>query len=424
MKAKIIAIVLAVLMVCSIGAFLISMNPNSAPQKITVEETIDFTLATSEYTSSIIVVGQNGEKYLPTYVSGIYYTADLSGKVAFYNYSAGSFVPCTEKVETASVKMTASNQSIPVKISYIVSGGKTIGYGLFTSDMDKSVKLYDYAFVELRNMPEGYGKSYLILCDYDKEDFYKADKTYNEIYEYNLTAASVSTKLSQNTRLVDSNGTYRQDWAMMSDEFIANMGKTNYFMSSRYYTEAETGVRTDIMAYSNAYRPKVVAKDIVEQWFVNNDDGMHYMKTTKDGFKSVVKKGDKPKDVAGFEGDYFTDYLRSGNYIINKHTGEMTNLLTGDKSAFKGVDISAATSFSLSPDAKKAVFAFEGIENANGAPVQKLICANMDADIKTFEEPMLYSESAGFVWLDNDHCMSVRAISEDGAETGSVIYSF
>lgn len=424
MSKKVIAIFLTVALVASLGAFLLTLNPKTT-ESTTQEETTYYSYASSEYTNAVSVVGNNGEIYLPTPINGIYYTANLSGDIAFYEYINGAFLSSSYEMKTVSVKMSASTESIPVKISYIVVNGQTIGYGLFTSDMNSSVDLYDYAFVELRNMPSGYGSSYLILSDYDKEDFYSADKTYNEIYEYNLKSSSVSTKLSQNTRLIDHSGTYRQDWSMLSDEFIANLGSAKYFMSSRYYTEAETGIRTDIMVYSNAYRPTIVAEDIIGEWFVNDDNGIHYLTKSDNGFKSVAVKDKKTSEVATFEGDFFSDYLRSGNYIVNKNTNEMTNLLTGESKTFKGINITSASVFSLNSEATKAVFASKGEENSNGVPIQKVTYCSVDgSEAKTYEEPLLWSEEGNFVWLDSSNCMSVRATSEDGAATGSVIYTY
>ena len=100
---------------------------------------------------------------------------------------------------------------------------------------------------------------------------------------------------------------------MMTDEFMANLGDAKYFMSSRYYTEDETGIRTDIMKYSNAYRPEIVKKDIYGTWFVNDGDGMYFLRKTEKGFESVVadSKG-KEKKVA--------EYLQDAMDIILKIT--------------------------------------------------------------------------------------------------------
>jgi len=208
---------------------------------------------------------------------------------------------------------------------------------------------------------------------------------------------------------------------MLTDEFISNIGNAKYFMSSRYYTAEETGERTDIMVYSNAYRPSIVAKDILGTWFVNDENGMHYLKSSDGGFKSVVVKDDKTKDIAEFEGE-LSRYLRCRNYLVDKESGKMTNLINGEESFFKGIDISGAVLVSINNDTTKAVFAFPADSTTK---TQRLIYYSMeDNHTSYYSEPLLWEEHAGFCWLDNSRVMSVRSLTNDGSHTGSVIYTF
>ena len=423
-KIKIIAIILAVTTVA--GAVLFFVTRGNSPEVPDIPQDEVFSLETSPYTAEVSAAGANGEIFMPTGIYGYYYTADLSGKVEFFTLSDTGFAPASEEKKTAKVSLSASTQSIPVTVNYIKTDIGTVGIGVFSSKGDSSVKYYDYAFAKLIDRPSGYGQGYLLLADYTKEDFYKTNKLYDEIFEYDLKASSVSVRLSQNTRLIDSDANYRKDWDMMTDEFAANLGDAKYFMSSRYYTEAETGIRTDIMVYSGNYRPTVAVKDIVGLWFVNDPNGMHYLKKTDSGFKSVCKKDKDTKDVVTFEGDFFEDYLRSGNNVANKKTGEITNLMTGEKMTVRGVNITGADIFSLSPDGKKAVFAFYGEKNSNGVPVQEVIYCTTDgsADPAVFVEPLLFSESSSFVWINSFAVMSARATDSSGSEVSSVLYTF
>jgi len=419
MKTKLLAVILAV--VAAISAVIYFMTRQPEIKEVVPEETKVFTLASSAYSSKISVAGANGEIYLPTDRPGLYYTATLDNKIAYYVYDGNAFQPAPYEVKKTDVRLTASGVGIPVKISYINADGLTVGYGVFTSDMDKGVKIYPYAFVKIAKKPAGYGDGYFLLADFDKNNFYRADKTFSEIYSYEIGKSSVVTGLSQNTRMIDINGTFRQDWSMMTDEFIKNTASEKYFMSSRYYNADETGVRTDIMVYSNAYRPKVVVSDILGTWFVSDVSGMHYLKRDGDGFKSVIRNGDKTSDIVKFDSPY-EDYLRCGNYAVNKKTGEMTNLLTGEKKKLSVNNIENATVFSLNADATKAVFATPADENTK---TQQIIYYSVDTgSAAAFTEPLLWQESSGFVWIDSNKVMSVRATSEDGNATGSVIYTF
>lgn len=425
MKIKIVAIIMAVLMVAGVVAFAVTKN-GIKPEVNT--EPVAYSYEASAYTAKQVVAGSNGQVFLPTDESGIFYTADLDNKIEFYSFNGGGFTPVSFEKKQATFRLSASYESIPVKVTYIDTGKRLIGYGVFTADKDKSVDVYDFAFVKIAKAPSGYGvnSGYLLLADFNKDEFYKADKTFSEIYSFNPDKSSLSTILSNNTRLIDRQGGFRQDWSMLTDDFLKGIGGEKYFMSSRYYSEAETGLRTDIMVYSSAYRPEIVVKDILGTWFVKDDKGMHYLKRTDEGFKCVVKKDKKESVVQKFEGDLFENYLTDGNFIVNKQTGEMINLISGDKAKFSNINLTQATVFALSPDATKAVFACPGEQNENGAAVQRIIYCSTDNSkaAEEYSEPLLYIESAGFEWADNNTVLSVRALNGNGTDFGSVLYTY
>lgn len=428
MKKKtlmIVAIVLAVAMVASIAVFFVTKSKNSSSPLAPESSTTEYSFNDSEYTAAVSVTGENGEIFLPTDISGVYYTADLSGNVAFYEYSDGEFAASSLEVKQISTSIKASKESIPVTVKYIEKDGKTFGCGVFTSDMNANVEIYSYAFVKLTNKPAGYGEGYLLLADFEKENFYKSEKIYSEIYNFNLSTGSASTYVSNNTRLIDKNGAYRNDWTMLTDEFIANLGDAKYFISSRYYTGEERGTRSDIMVLSNNYRPEIVAEDIIGMWFVNDASGMHYLKKTDTGFASIVNAGGTETVAANFDGDFFADYMLSGNYLINRSSLVITNLITNSTVTLADIDISDADYFSMNEEGTKAVFAKYGKTNSNGTVIQTLIFCNTDgSEPAIYSEPLLFSEITDFVWLDESSVMSGRAITADASQSGSVIYKF
>lgn len=426
MKLKILTFVMAGLMVIGVVAFAVTGKLEKKTEENIVP--VEYSYENSEYTAKVSSIGESGKVYLPTDKDGLYYTATMDNEIKFWNYSDGGFTKASYETKKATFKLSATYESIPVTVTYIEVDGLTIGYGVFTAKMDSSVDVYDYAFVKVAKAPKEYNakSGYLLLADFNKSEHYKADKTFSEIYVFNTSGGSVSTILSNNTRLIDRNGGFRQDWSMLTDEFLSNIGSAKYFMSSRYYTEEETGIRTDIMVYSNAYRPTIVAEDIVGTWFVNDSDGIHYLRNTDDGFESVVVKDEKTKSVAKFEGDFAENYLRCGNYIVNKNSGEMTDVMTGKVSKFSGVNLQDMTIFVLSADGNKAVFASEGKTNENGTQVQSVAYCTADGskEAEVYSEPMLFDEGAGFTWLGENSVMSVRASDASGSTFASIIYNY
>ena len=423
---KILCAVMAVIMVAAGVVFFVSTKNSGGSPQIENPEPVVFSYDESAYTASLSVKGANGEIYLPTDFSGIYYTADLNGSVKFYEYANDQMVTSTLAVKQVKASLKASRETIPVTVNYIEKDGKACGYGVFTSDMSKDVEVYDYAFVKLTAKPAGYGSGHLLLADFNKDNFCNADKLYSEIYNFDLANGKTSTYVSNHTRLIDSNGTFRQDWTLLTDDFINNLGGAKLFLSSRYYNEADKGLRADVMVLSNAYKPKIEVKDILGVWFVNDGNGMHYLKKNDKGFANILKTGDTENVLTQFEGDWQTDYLQCGKYLINKKSLVMIDLLTGSSKTLKDINIENADVFSVNPDGTKAVFASYGEINANGTPVQSVTYCTVDgsAEPAVYTEPMLFSENAGFVWLDSSNVMSVRAITADGKTAGSVIYTY
>lgn len=425
---KILCAVMAVVMVVSGVVFFASTKNGGDKPEIENSEPVEFSFEQSAYSTStaLSVKGANGEIFLPTDFENVYYTADLNGSVKFFEYAGGQMVASNLAVKQVKANLKASRETIPVTVNYIEKDGKACGYGVFTSDMSKDVKVYAYAFVKLTAKPAGYGNGYLLLADFDKNNFNKAEKLYSEIYNFDLASGKTSTYVSNHTRIIDSNGTFRQDWTLLTDDFVKNLGSANYFLSSRYYNEADKGLRADVMVLSNAYKPKIAVKDILGVWFVNDGNGMHYLKKNDGGFANILKTGDAENVLTQFEGNWQTDYLQCGKYLVNKKSLVMIDLLTGASKTLKDINIENADVFSVNAEGTKAVFASYGELNANGTPVQSITYCTVDgsAEPVTYAEPMLFSESAGFVWLDSSSVMSVRALTADGKTAGSVVYTY
>lgn len=432
---KIIAIVLAVTTVAAIiGFVLTSMKSdgsltkglsNGNPDSVQSDAPV-YDFNGTAYTKMVSAKGSNGEIFLPSDIAGLFFTADLAGNVKFYDYANGEFAASTLPVKQIKTNLAATYESIPVTVNYIEKDGKTFGIGVFTSDMSASVKVYSYAFVKLINKPSGYGTGHLLLADFEKENFYNTDKIYSEIYNFNLANGKASTYVSNNTRLIDKNGAFRNDWTMLTDDFIANLGGAKYFFSSRYYTADERETRADIMVLSNAYRPEIAAKDILGTWFVNDANGMHYLRKTDKGFINVINQNKAETVLAEFEGDYFTDYLQDGRWLINKKSLVVTDLMTGVTKTLAGINIIGFDRAYASPDGAKFVFAKNGEANENGAIIQQVIYCTADGSNEpvVYNEPLLFSESSGFVWLDASKVMSVRALDGTGTKVGSVVYTY
>lgn len=406
-------IILFVLAVASAGAFFFTNGkaPSSPAQTSAPKQ---WSFESSDYSAD--ASGKALDKiYMPTDIDGVYYSADLSGNFEFFTYSAGTFTSFPGEVKAVETSVSVSRQTIPATVYCIGANNRICGYGLFTADKsDSPSPVYPYAFFKVTQKPAAYGDGFLLLVDFEKENFYKADKIYSDIFTFSLETGKASYMTNQITRMIDRNGAYRNDWNMMTDYFLNNMGNTACFLSSRYYNLDQRGVTTDVMVMSGAYKPVIRANAVTGLWVYGEGDTLHYLRNTPTGFSSIALT-DSEKVVAEFDGSFFGDYLLSGNTVINKNTLVMTNLLTGESKTLSNIIINDATVFSLSPDGRYAVFASPATENSTGAKVQKVTyCAVDGSNVSSFSEPLLYSESASFVWVDNINVMSVRATDGTG----------
>ncbi len=432
---KIIAIVLAITTVAAVAAFVFTSiesdkeAPAETENTTTVAQTQTdnvYSYEDSVYTKGTSTVGANGEIFMPTDIENVYFNADISGQVAFFDYADGNFAASKLPVKQIKANISATYDTIPVTVNYIEKDGKVFGIGVFNSSMSEAVKVYPYAFVKLINKPSGYGTGHLLLADFEKENLYNTDKIYSEIYNFDIASGKASVIVSNNTRLIDKNGAFRNDWTMLTDDFIANLGGAKYFLSSRYYNTDERGKKADVMILSDAYRPEIAVKNILGIWFVNDANGMHYLRKTDKGFNLVVNKDKKETVAKEFEGDYFADYLQDGKWLINKKSLAVTDLVTGETKTLKDIDVNSFDRVCVSPDGTKFAFAQNGVANENGATVQQLVCCTADGSKApaVFAEPLLFNESSDFVWLAADKIMSVRALDGTGTKVGSVVYSY
>ncbi len=424
------AAILAALMIGSGAFYFISAKGNSAPSDDEEKETKIYSYEQSAYTLSNGRANlASGAVLLPTGIDGIYYSADLSGRVGFFTVENGAVKPYGGEVKTVNAtisKTYTSRQDMDTKITYIEHEGKVCGFGLFTTEISsKEANTYPYAFFKVINKPVGYGSGHLLLIDYEKDNFYSADKVYSEIFSFNLSTGKTEKIFDYSNRTVDYTGGYRNDWAMLTDYFAANMAGEKYFLSSRNYNNSDRGKVCDIMVVSDAYKPTIKTNGIVGLWASVQGDGLHYLRNTNTGFNSIALT-DSEKIIASFEGNYFSDYLQSGNYIINKNSLAFANLLTGESKTLKDIYLGDIDVFSVSPDGSKAVFAAFGEPNELGVKVQRIIYYDIaNGKAFTFAEPLLLSETASsFTWLDNDSVMHARPEKGDGSGVMMCRWSF
>ena len=355
----------AVLAAAAMTLFLVTQLGGQSSDDGDAEETTDNSAANIVgYDRYIVSEGVTEYPIIQTDIDNIFVRLDPNGAFGFYQYTDGNALSQYGDVKTVEVTATCSSQDIPAKIYYVDIDGKIAGYGLFTTTIsDANVKLYEYAFFKICNMPDGYGDGdAMLLVDFDKDDFAKAEKSYSEVFSLNLDSGKTTKLTGDNGRLVDRDGRLRTDWVVMTDGLLASCGGERLYLSGRNYNLGMMDTVCDVLLINDtAKKPTRIASGLYGTYLKVTDGGLVYLKQTENGFESVANKDGTETVITSFAGSK-DRYLISGDWLLNKTSLELINIPTGSKTTL-GAGLINPTSFSVSPDGKKAVIFKAGSSN-------------------------------------------------------------
>jgi hypothetical protein len=228
---------------------------------------------------------------------------------------------------------------------------------------DEDVRLYAYAFFRLTNMPEAYGSGdAMLLVDYDPEDFALADKTYSEVFSFNLSTGKATRMTSDNGRTVDNLGRMRTDWAMLNDAMLS-FGGERLYLTGRNYQLADTTADIIYNADTSNTKPRLVASGLYEDYLNAENGVLYYAKQAEDSVQmwSLTTDGQE-KALDSYPGT-IDEYLFSGDYMLKKNTLALTSVSTGqskDLLSIVGTVPGSPAAFGISPDGSKLVILCDG----------------------------------------------------------------
>lgn len=325
---------------------------------------------------------QTDEPMRKSGIENVFYTVSETGKVKFFEYKNNAF---TEIQPTGSKKITVqvSGQNIPLNVTYLQRDGKTEGFGLFLASDNPGVYLYDYFFVKLRNLPASHQidkGDVLLLMDENKDDFSKDEKTYEQSFYYNMNSGKVSRFMNEATGSTDLEGKKRSDYAVLTDSVLDSAGKSITFFTSRYYAVTDPNLDVDLdIKERGAYHRLTTHAHFMYAKSVKG--GTVFLRENKNGSgfsaRLIPYYGAKETVIAEFSGDFEKDYIRSGDFLLNKKSGEITSLLTGKT---QKADISVLGNvefFAISEDGKRAVIAGSHRDEADS---QALVFCDFSTD--------------------------------------------
>ncbi len=413
---KITISVLSVVLVLAVAFLALTMNDGFLK---VITGSLD--VSSGEKLDSLAPVSFNSDYPLvQTEQKDLFYEANPDGTFRFYKFANGGFTEVKDGVKTKNVTLTCSYQNVKVKLYYLPTEAGTVGYGLFNSQQKSDTKLFSYIFVRLMDCPEAYSKTaktkYVLLTDMDAEDAYKPDKTYSDMYSYNMDSGKATLVVSQRDRLVQEDGTVREDWTIFTDSML-NVGKKyDLFASARTYdTKAETPVY-DFLTVANsraASKNSAATFRNSPSYIIREKDGAYYcFANTDEGF-DLVKNGDKKAPLASFDGK-FSDYAVNGNILLNKASLEATDITTGEKASLKKASFTELSGFISNESGTKFVLF------CNGETQSMVTYDTQNGETKIITDNIFDKGICNFCFIDDSTAL-FSSYDENGAAVNKTI---
>ena len=366
-------------------------------------------------------------------IDNIFYTIAQDGQVAFYEYTGGE-LQAVEPTGTVQVAPQCSGVQIPATLYYIQRGDEMTGYGLYHPDATGSaVTLYTYFFFNMRTLPPGYpdedNTQFLLLMDSDADDLYNPDKTYDESFFVQPFEQEIDLRtdfdrnqfVSQVNRMPGTDGRYWSDFAVFTEDTLAcaEDGRALFFSGRKYTDRAERAV--DIYRRNGSSGAVLITRytDVDYLYAYQDSSGIHYMRQTENGF-AVYCEGEVIRE---FQGNYDTDYLRDGNYLLEKSSGRVYSLLTGQEYTLPGAETAQAVIFAVSPSGKRCIVG----TMENGDPNrQSMVFGDLEngtCAVKT-DALMFSAANTALCFMDEDTYFHNSASTDSGKTYSGKIFSF
>lgn len=305
-------------------------------------------------------------------IENVYYSmSSESGKVKFFEYKDSKLTEI-EPTGKKTVSANVSGQTITAEITYLQRGDDITGYGLFLNDGNSGVYFYDYFFLKFKTLPVSHQVDegdVLLLMDENKEDFSNPYKSYEQSFYYNMENGEISRFMNNATDSADLEGKKRSDYAILTDEVLDSAGDSIVFFTSRYYGVTDPNLDVDLDTKTRALYNRLVAHAHF-MYAKSVEGGTVFLRENSDetGFSSILIPGYGKEEqvIKEFSGNYETDYIRSGDYLLNIKTGVMTSLITGEDTTLSNSGVTDIEFFAVSFDGSRAVVAGKPSDSSMG----------------------------------------------------------
>lgn len=410
----VIAVLSVILVICALlaavtsgGGFTRKISGAAADKtvKLSELETVDFK---SDY------------PLVQTQDKSVFYEAYPDGSFKFFRFDGSGFSEITDGISVKDVNLKVSYQPLKVKLYYLKTEVGTVGYGLFNSEQGSETKLLSYVFVRMMDCPKAYKKEvktdYILLTDREPGDSYKPDKTYSDMFSFNLKDGKTSQIFGQRDRTAQKDGTTDENWTIFTDTSMNTQIKKDLFASGRVNDTASDNPMYCLMSIADSKAKKKAEASTVNNcisYEVREKDGNYFcLVSTETGF-DLVRNGDKKNPVKSFEGE-FSGYSVSGDWILNKSTAEFTNFFTGETKSTGNGSISNFAGFTHDESGSKfAVF-------INGEKQSLIMYNTQDGTSESVTDRLFDAGIRNFCFIDGEHIL-FSSYDDSGAAVNTIL---
>lgn len=349
----------------------------------------------------------------------LFYEMKPDGTFNFYKYSDGTFTEA-DGVKTKDVQLTCSSQKVKVRLYYLSTDAGTVGYGLFNSKQESSVKNLAYVFVRMTDRPNAYSSKvktpYILLTDMESADAYKSEKTYSDMYSFDPSTGKTALVISQRDRSVQENGTMREDWTIFTDSMLNNNEKYDLFASCRNHDTKADEQKYDFLTVANSKSMKKGTATTVSDspsYVIREKDGAYYCFANTDKGFDLIRNGDKKNPLASFDG-VFSDYAVSGNYLLSKNNFIVTDITSGESISLGKATFTELSGFIANEAGTKFALFCNGEQ-------QSMFLYNTESDeTKVITDDIFDNGIRNFCFI-NDSTVLFSTYNEDGTTENKVI---
>lgn len=408
---KIIISVFSVLLAASIALVVLTMNGTLKRKPDAVGEVVNNTYSSADFAQLKSATVQTQQPIMKSDIDSVFYSVNTDGSIIFYEYKDGTLAEYNGAVKSITVTPELTYNKIPITISYIEKDGKTLGYGLFTNKNNTDVNLYSYVFAKLADAPTVYGlKGKMLLINTNQNEAFCNEKTYTDIFDFNIANNTLSRVFSQRDRQADKTGKFTDRWHILTDGFLKSVQNKAAVISGRLYNSDTTVY--DIFDINRSINDPE-ATGIYGTFLRENSEhsGYIYLKTTSTGFKSVNFIAAE-EEIARFEGNINSDFVFSGDWVYSVKDRTFTNLVNGTK--ITATDIEAIDMFAVNADGSKFVAV------ANYKDSQAFFVIGSDGSVKGYSGNNFFNSNINNICFAGNDAVLTTSLNDDGSCTNYI----